>query len=70
MNLLRIKGRIVEMGMTQIEFAKQMGIAQATLSQKIKGDRPITLEQAEKMANLLNIQNDKFTYYFFNENTA
>ena len=54
-NTLKIKGRIVELGLTQKDLAEELGIAEPTISQKINNVRPMGLCEAEKIAILLEI---------------
>lgn len=53
------------MGFSQVTLAKAMGIAQPTLSQKLNHRRPMTLEEAERLATLLKIEDAMFGVYFF-----
>lgn len=61
----KIKGKMAEIGITQSEMAKKIGIATPTMCQKINNIRPVTLEEAEKMAGILGIENKDFGLYFF-----
>lgn len=61
----KIKGRIIELGLNQAEVAKMIGIAQATLSQKINNIRPMDLDEADKLATVLSIPPDEYNAYFF-----
>lgn len=65
LNTKKIKGRMVELGLLQKDIAAALNIAQTTVSQKINGVRPMTLQEAERMAKVLNIQNNQFGEYFF-----
>ena len=59
-----IKTRIKELGMTQTSIAREMGLAQGTLSQKINNERPLFLDEACKLAEILCIKKEFFTYFF------
>lgn len=59
-----IKGKIKESGMTQKIIAREMGLAQGTLSQKINNERPLFLDEACRLAEILGIKNEFFTYFF------
>lgn len=61
----KIKGRLVELGLTQKDVAKKLGITQPTASQKINNIRPMDLAEAEKLAELLCINAEEFQAYFF-----
>lgn len=64
-NSAKIKGRIVELRLTQSEVAKELGLAQPTVNQKINNLRPMDLEEAEKLSNILKISPEDFASYFF-----
>ncbi len=64
-NTNKIKGRIVELGMTNKDVAIALKIALPTVSQKINNIRPIYLDEAESLGKLLGIKPDEFTTYFF-----
>ena len=64
-NANKIKGRLVELGLTQKDGAQALNIAQATFSQKINNIRPMDLDEAEKLAALLRIDGADYGSYFF-----
>lgn len=64
-NTKKIKGRLVEYGLTQKDVAKALNIAQPTANQKINNIRPMDLREAEKLADLLCIKPEEFQSYFF-----
>ena len=64
-NVSKIKGRLAELNLTQKDVAKALGIAPPTVSQKLNRVRPMDLEEAEKLANLLEIKDEEFRDYFF-----
>lgn len=65
LNPRKIKGRMTERGLTQKDVAKALNIAPATASQKINGIRPLYLDEASKLADLLCIEKGTFGEYFF-----
>lgn len=65
-NTPKLKGRMVERGMTQADLAASLGLSQATVSQKLSGMRPIFLSEADKIAEILEIPDEEFRSYFFN----
>ena len=65
LNSKKIKGRMVELGVTQKDIAKSIGKAAPTVSQKINNLRPMDLEEAEKIAEILKIPTGEFGIYFF-----
>lgn len=66
-NTRKIKGRIVEMGLTQKDVSAALGLAQPTINQKINNIRPMNLDEAEKLADLLKIPSKEFANYFFSD---
>lgn len=64
-NSNKIKGRIVELGLTQKDLAKALGIATPTLSQKINNVRSMSLDEAFTIADILKIPDEQFREYFF-----
>ncbi|WP_227945458.1 helix-turn-helix domain-containing protein [Ruminococcus albus] len=64
-NTNKIKGRMKELEITQADVAKCLEIAQPTANQKINNVRPFDLNEAEKLAELLNIEAGDFGLYFF-----
>lgn len=65
LNTRKIKARMVELGITQKDAAKFLCIAQPTINQKINNIRPMDLEEAEKLADLLQLNAEEFQPYFF-----
>jgi len=66
-NSKKMKGRMVEMGVTQKDMAKHLGLATSTVSQKINNVRPMDLDEAEKIAEILKISAIDFQVYFFSK---
>lgn len=64
-NTNKIKGRMAELELTQKDVAKMLNIAQATANQKINNVRPLTLVEAEKLCEILEISPSEFNIYFF-----
>jgi len=64
-NTNKIKGRMRELEITQSEVAKFLGIQQSTANQKINNTRCFSLNEAEKLCALLNIESGEFASYFF-----
>lgn len=64
-NTSKIKGRMAEMQITQKDVAKALELAQPTVNQKINNIRPMDLNEAEKLSDLLNIKPEDFAIYFF-----
>lgn len=64
-NTSKIKGRLAELNLTQKDVARTLVIAQPTANQKINNNRPMNLDEAEKLAVLLQIKPEEFQNYFF-----
>lgn len=64
-NSRAIKARAQRLGITQKHMADVLGIRQSTVNQKINNKRPMSLKEAEKLADLLIITNNQFSTYFF-----
>lgn len=64
-NTNKIKGRMAEFQLTQKDVADSLGIAQPTANQKINNIRPMDLDEAEKLSDLLKIPPGEFASYFF-----
>lgn len=69
-NSNKIKGRIVELGLTQKHLAEALGIALPTVNQKINNLRSMDVYEAFTIARVLKIPDDEFRDYFFKENIA
>ena len=64
-NTNKIKGRMAELGITQKDMAQSLSLAMPTISQKINNKRPMTLDEADKVADKLNIPDSDYATYFF-----
>lgn len=69
-NTQKIKARIVEVRSNQNECADAIHVAQSTFSQKINNARPMTLDEAEALADFLKIPDPEFCAYFFSSSVA
>lgn len=69
-NTNKIKGRIVELGLTQRDIANALGVALPTVSQKINNIRAMDVKEAFIIAEVLNIPDEEFREYFFKEEIA
>lgn len=65
LNTNKIKGRMRELGIVQADVARRLNLAEPTVSQKINGKRPMDLEEARALADMLRIDNSEFGTYFF-----
>lgn len=64
-NTNKIKGRMVELQLTQKDVARALNLAQPSVNQKINNIRPMDLGEAERLSELLNIPPNEFATYFF-----
>lgn len=64
-NTEKIMARMKEEGVTQKELADRLKIARPTVSQKLRNVRPMFLDEAEKISEVLNIKQSDFGSYFF-----
>ena len=69
-NTRKIKGRIVELGLTQRDLAKALELSQPTVSQKISNIRAMTVQEAFMLADILKIPDREFREYFFKKEIA
>lgn len=66
----KIKERMDKLSIKQKAIGEVLGIATPTVSQKINNVRPFSLEEAEKLAKVLHIEDEKFGEFFFGNNIA
>lgn len=69
-NSNKIKGRMKELELTQKDVAIELGIKTPTANQKINNVRSFTLDEAEKLSDMLKIKQDEFGVYFFANKVA
>jgi transcriptional regulator with XRE-family HTH domain len=60
-----IKDRMAEKKISQKDIAEALRVAKPTVSQKINNVRPLSLEEANVLRQLLDIPDDQFSEYFF-----
>lgn len=60
-----IKQRARELGIRQCDLADALGLQQSSVNLKINNARPMTLAEAEIIADLLKIEDENFSTYFF-----
>lgn len=65
LNVDKIRGRMAELRLTQKDVATALNIAVPTASQKLNRVRPMDLDEAEKLAELLKLKDEQFREYFF-----
>lgn len=64
-NAAKLKGKIVESETTQEILAKKIGLSETSLNRKINNLSPMTLNEAEAIAQWLGITDDNYGNYFF-----
>lgn len=70
-NIQRLKGKIVEEGLTQKDLAKFIGIDQSTFYRKIKNKGlTFNIDEVGKIISTLNLNNDDAIDIFFNDKGA
>lgn len=69
-NTSKLKGLMREKNITQADIAKCIGVAQATACQKLNNSRPMYVDEAEKICDLLGIETGDFGTYFFAHEVA
>lgn len=61
----KLRGRICEKYRNLSSFAKALGVAPATVSEKVNGNRPITNKDIDKWREPLGIELEDVGKYFF-----
>lgn len=64
-NTNKLKGKMKELEITQSDVAKALSLSPPTVSQKLNNIRDFSLEEAEKLSNMLHIETGEFGTYFF-----
>lgn len=64
-NTTKIRERMAELGITQRTVADKLGLAAPTVSQKLNRLRPMDLEEAKKLAEILELDSSQMSEYFF-----
>ena len=59
MKLLKLKGRITEMGMTQLEIAKKLNLTAQSLNAKLNGRANFNIAEVHILSDILAIDNLK-----------
>lgn len=64
-NSNKIKGRMKEKQITQAELARYLHISQPACCQKLNNIRQLTLDEANGICEILDIEPEHFGSYFF-----
>lgn len=59
----RLKGRMAELGITQMQLAKELGISLQALNQKLNGKTDMSINEAEKIIKVLKIENPNSIFF-------
>ena len=66
----RIRARMIMLGLRNRDLAKAWGGAEQTASQKLNGTRPLSLEEANKLAQLLKLSEVEYYVFLFKSEIA
>lgn len=66
MNVIEIKKRNIELGISPKDWAKCLDITVQHAYKKIEGKSHLTLHQADKVQKMLEIKDEDFAFYFLN----
>ena len=66
----RIRARMIMLGLRNRDLAKAWGRAEQTASQKLNGTRPLSLEEANKLAQLLKLSEVEYYVFLFKQEIA
>lgn len=66
-NLLR--AAIIRAGYTQGEYARLIGISQNSLTSRLNGERPFTIDEVDRTRAVLSIDNSEICDIFFADNS-
>lgn len=59
MNVPKLRGRMVELGVSVGELAGRIGINRASLYRKFKNDEKVTIGEAQRIKEALNLTDDE-----------
>lgn len=70
-NMNKLRGKVIENGMSIEQLAEQIGIDRATLYRKIASDgRTFTVKEADDIKRVLNLSVEDAFAIFFNHDVA
>lgn len=70
LNIDKVRGRMAELRLSQKDVADALGITVSTASQKLNRVRPMDLDEAEKLSQLLKLEDSQFGEYFLPNSCA
>lgn len=65
MNIPKLKGKIVEKGLTVETLANEMEINRSTLYRKLESGEKFTVGEAQKIKNVLDLTDEEASAIFF-----
>lgn len=66
----RIRARMIMLGLRNRDLAKVWGCTEQTVSQKLNGTRPLSLDEANKLAQLLKLSDVEYYVFLFKPKIA
>ena len=70
-NVLLLKGKVIEKGFTLEKIAEKIGIDRSTLSRKLSNSgEDFTIKQADSIVNILKLTPNEATAIFFSQFVA
>lgn len=62
-----LKAAIVRAGLTQGDFAKEIGISYNTMTSRMNGETSFSIDEVDKAKDVLNIDNSEIIAIFFED---
>lgn len=69
-NSRAIKLEMINKNVTMDDLAEAIGKRPTSVRHKIENHRPMSLDEAEIVQRMLNIQNEDFAFYFFSQSRS
>lgn len=69
-NTNKLKGRIIEKGYSVATLAKAIGVDKSTFYRKLGGECPFTIQDADRIADVLQLTPDEAVAIFFSQIVA
>ena len=66
-NVNKLKAKIVEKGMNMDEFARFTGLTKGKIYRRFKHPSEITIEEVDKIADVLDVNQDEAVSIFFTQ---
>lgn len=65
MNILKLRGKMVEKGISVEDLAGKLGVNRSTMYRKLDGGEKITIGEARKIKDALGLTSDEARVIFF-----